>query len=1138
MPMSSDQIAALCSQQQQGLGGALQNLLVGSIYSPQSPLGLQAIQNLGPAALSALVSPQTPILGALTQGAMGRSMAMQSIGQLTFPGGNGPLGMGFGTGQREQIYQYMRNQQTLPQATMGELSQIVGAGAQMGSFTAVHSVQQFKRQFDELLQAVKTVTSTLGVALTDAANMLQQVHSYGFSGQAGATFMTNLQAAAYSGGVSPQAMMQVMGNIAPMMRQAGGVRVGQGMNASMSAVGTMATGYEMGIINDQSLLTATGQAGGAGLQSLAASVLSNSAYRMRHTGRGSYISAAMLNPETGGVDEEMLESLRTGVMGPGMMRQEGNRRSHRYGQANWVANRNKIAGQVSEQEPFAELMFYRNYLNQKGVGLDSSMGKIMLSRLSGMSMDEAEGITPLLQNLDQIRATQAVREAGLRLESQRSAKRSEAGGPEWLKNFQDKLKKFMGKLDEAGANVQRSLEDLMTEQFNKSIDYVESFMSPEILKMQGTPGGRAQVEAWRKTAMGFAGKGSTANVRSLGGPGVGAQGNEALALQSLTLGGSPLSQVLSSSGRIGGMGLAESDALRNLAGQSASGLGALWNNEFGKTPFANGVPQELLQKLQSEDRRGAAGDRWGSSTARRKANILLGNQDVLGTSVISTESTSAFEQAHRAYAAVAPLMGMNGSRTIGGLPQMAVNEALAPLQQSTGKFGGQDYSVALNDEMKQAIQSGDYIKYKRLVERAGAEQVLMGSKGSGIFANIQSYGTFMDQAKKFGLGKIDPNTTSGARAAMNAMAAKSGMRPEQFNAFVQSSQGVLGKLGAASEKGYNYHAVFLQALKEMTGTPGANSRSVFIKALEDKFPSMTDREMEDMADNAGFSSSGSGIDGTKVAGALFALSAAGPAGALMTTMASADVMKELFTSGWDSKLTDKINKTPGLEGIGSILDEMSHSTNPESIAKLYDSVISSNDPKAVAKKLGTLRTALEAGGVDTKGLAMMESGANFGGKLVGSKVRGRLGRVEEAIIQASGGIVSKSDFGKTTGEAEQKISDILQRSVGEVSGFVSGKRGGDQWTGKEIMTDFTKLTTQVAQANQTQKDEAKKQSEADQQAAGEQMAKGINRVGLNVNVVSIPATTGGGGGNGGEGASPVGGGNPNIFSSYVQSGGT
>ncbi|MBU3935815.1 hypothetical protein KJ909_04020, partial [Patescibacteria group bacterium] len=68
--------------------------------NPYTPQGGMAAQQLGAAALNALVSPQTPFLGSLTQGAMNRAQFMGNLGMVSHPGGGGPMGMGFGMAER------------------------------------------------------------------------------------------------------------------------------------------------------------------------------------------------------------------------------------------------------------------------------------------------------------------------------------------------------------------------------------------------------------------------------------------------------------------------------------------------------------------------------------------------------------------------------------------------------------------------------------------------------------------------------------------------------------------------------------------------------------------------------------------------------------------------------------------------------------------------------------------------------------------------------------------------------------------------------------------------------------------------------------------------------------------------------
>lgn len=464
-------------------------LMQGLMYGPQTPAGLHAAQQMGPAVLGALISPQTPILGALTQGAMGRAGIMQAVGQIAFPGGGGPTGQGFGFQERDAIFQSVRQQQVLPQATLGELSQIIGAGTQMGAFQATRTVQDFKQKFTELLNAVKSVTTTLGTSLQESLALMQQVRGMGLFGTTGAGALNQIQGAAYATGMSPLAMMQGMQAALPGMAQAG-IRGPQAAGAALGGMRTFATAYNMGILDPESVYGATGLAPEqGGLQAMNAQFLQRMSYRMRHTSRGSWLTAAMLDPETGGVDQEMLAGLRSGTLGLGELQSQASRRAGQYGQANWVANRGKMASNMMQAEPYAEMMMYRNVLQSRGVeDMTSSQGRIILGRLTGMDAEEVTPFAEMLQNLDKIRIEEQVNTVRARRASTSMAQRTQAGGPEFMRGFQERLQGWASKLEDKGAEVQKTLEQVMLERLGGEVASAETWLAQPIAEIMFRPG--------------------------------------------------------------------------------------------------------------------------------------------------------------------------------------------------------------------------------------------------------------------------------------------------------------------------------------------------------------------------------------------------------------------------------------------------------------------------------------------------------------------------------------------------------------------------------------------------------------------------------------------------------------------------
>jgi len=495
--MSSAQIMQLAMMGQQNMAPPpiWPTLMQGLMYGPQTPAGLQAAQQMGPAVLGSLISPQTPILGAITQGAMNRANVMGAIGQIAFPGGGGPMGQGFGFQEREAIFQQVKQQQVMPQATMGELSQIIGAGTQMGAFQATRTVSDFKQKFTELLQAVKTVTQTLGTSLQESMALMQQVRGMGLFGQAGANALSQVQGVAYGTGMSPQAVMQGMQQALPGMMQAG-IRAPQAMGASLMMQRTMGTAYNLGILNPEDVFQATGMSPEqGGIQAMGSQFLGQMSQRMRHSSRGAWLTAAMLDPTTGGVDQEMMAGLRGGTLSMGELQRQASRRAGQYGQANWVANRGKLASNMMQAEPYAEMLMYRNVLQERGIDdVTSSRGRITLGRLTGMNAEQVAPYAEMIQNIDTIRIEEQANNIRARQASSNFARNMQAGGPQFMRGFQERVQGWVQKLEQKGEQVQKSFEQLMMERMGAAVDAADSWLAAPLQDMMFRPGSSKQIQ--------------------------------------------------------------------------------------------------------------------------------------------------------------------------------------------------------------------------------------------------------------------------------------------------------------------------------------------------------------------------------------------------------------------------------------------------------------------------------------------------------------------------------------------------------------------------------------------------------------------------------------------------------------------
>ena len=480
-----------------GLQQLLPQLMQGLSANPYTMRGFQAINNMGPAAAQVLMNQFGGIPGAadVAQGMMGRAMFMHNLMGVGFPGGQGPLGYGFGQAQREQIFQMARAE--APQATVTELAQIVGAGAGMGQFNAVRDVREFRDKFRQMLNAVKEITQTLGTSLDESLALMQQMKSMGAMSPMGQARMSQfIGNVAYAGGLDPRAVAGGMGAMIPSLRQAGGFGQQTAAMAAGNFMGYAGIGQMQGWLSDTALQSATGETGGAGMAALMGQYLPRAAQRLAHTGRGAYFTAAMIDPTTGMADPEMLMRARTGQLGMNEVGREGRRRAGQIGQARWMQQRGRFAGEVMSQEPLIELMMIRNAMTERGITEieNDPRARIMMSRMTGARDEELDALLPLVSHVNDLRMARDIAK-NQQSQAQRTARQQQVAQPDWLRNLQSKMQQYGQQAEQLGVDLSTQLENYMYSRAQNALGAFETWIRPDTqaAAFGGGPGGAPQL---------------------------------------------------------------------------------------------------------------------------------------------------------------------------------------------------------------------------------------------------------------------------------------------------------------------------------------------------------------------------------------------------------------------------------------------------------------------------------------------------------------------------------------------------------------------------------------------------------------------------------------------------------------------
>lgn len=990
---SSQQIAQLAGMgmQQMAPPPLWPTLMQGLMYGPQTPAGLQAAQQLGPAALGMLISPQTPILGALTQGAQNRANMMGAIGQISFPGGMGPMGQGFGAQERESIYQQIRQQQVLPQATMGELAQLVGAGAQGGAFQAVRSVQDFKQKFGELLQAVRTVTTTLGTSLQESMALLQQVRSFGMFGQQGAQALAQVQGVAYATGMAPQAVMQGAAMAVPGMMQAG-IRGPQAMGASLMMQRTLGTAYNMGILGPEGVFGATGMAPEAGgLQAMGGQFLGQAAQRMRRSPRGAWLTAAMLDPTTGGVDPEMMEGLRAGTLSLGELQGQASRRAGQYGQLDWTVNRGKLASNMMQAEPMADLFMYRNVLRERGVeDMTSSRGRLMLSRLTGMSMEQTEPMADILQNIDRIRMHEQV--ATVRSNRATAANqrwREQVGGPDFMRGFQDKLKGLIDKIEGKGEELQKTVEQLMIERLGGELDTADQWISRPIAEIMFRPGEMQRMQGFGQRYAGAGGAGPR-----MGGavaPGItDPQQQSMLRMQARLL--DPSFYVTGATGdwrtaseeatrrreelpywrqkEVEKLGLQQYAALEQLTGS--------WTGE-SIAGLPGGVGEQLRRARQIEEA-GRGGGRMVGGAAHRQAQRM--REETLGGWGMSI-----------------PGFAMQNMASVAGMEKLTDFLRTAPTQFARGGIGGRTeetlaerwkgtLGLEIGGERQEISEAG----MREILGRgySSEEEIMRAVAGKMMAGKIspEQLKKLEEQVAGLGIGgmlagqlgkELGRAPTAGERGVAGMFAQGGGeWSMSKIRGFLRATEDISGKMYELTEKegGALFGKSADDLLSAAKGTGAQDSESLFRTALEGK--GLDNDQIETLLSHGAIRESLKREGDAGVKDALNAVLNIGRGSALLSVEAYQGTIRDLF--GMDPEKVEKLRaRAGGDRSLGPLVSAIEGvNADPTKIGSLVAEVYRSSDSREISKKLGAL------------------AGAGYGGTAMIAAAGGAAQRLERA----------------------------------------------------------------------------------------------------------------------------------------------
>lgn len=308
--------------------------------------------------------------------------------------GSGAGGRGFSSGEMGGISDMVREMSSKDMFVgFDELTRVMDQTAQMGMYRGVQSAKQFKEKFRQTVASLKEVAETMHSSLEEATQFMGQQKQLGFfSGKEINQNLMRTKLMAGATGMSVEQLQQA-GVQGTQMGRAMGMLGRTGARVMQETTSNLAMGMRTGAISSELVAEATGGLTGAEGAQAAAGRMMEINQRWLQRGVGRVELAALWNPESGGINQDVLEQVRSGQMSFKQMRTLGRQNISKTGgrRSQFFLDEERLRGKAMEQAG-GDLMLgaLRSHLDKRGVDMDSPIAQRWLQRQGGMSRSEAD----------------------------------------------------------------------------------------------------------------------------------------------------------------------------------------------------------------------------------------------------------------------------------------------------------------------------------------------------------------------------------------------------------------------------------------------------------------------------------------------------------------------------------------------------------------------------------------------------------------------------------------------------------------------------------------------------------------------------------------------------------------------------
>ena len=388
------------------------------------------------------------------------NMLRQNFGGMQI-GGGGRGGYGFGAQQTGEISSMLREMGTADLGTnMEELTQVMGNMGKMKLMRGVQTMKEFQSKFRETLGTLKEIAQTMNTTLGEASEFMSASRQMGFfSGQ---DISRNLAQTRIGAGVTGMSVgqMQQIGQMGSQMGMSMGMRGRTGAGAAQNIATNIGLANQTGVLSDEMMFEATGGLTGAeGVQALTARTMQINK-KWLNRGAGRVTLAAMWDPETGGINQDMMQKIQRGEISFQEARRIGRRNISKTGgrRSEFFSQQERIAGMAMEEGgmELAMGMVESHIGGRAGVDLGDPIVQRKMRRMLGMSQAEVEAFTELRRNMPRLNAERRSKTRQQVSEQMRNKLREHTG----FSGFQRRMQQMWER--EVDAPLQQIADDVTT----------------------------------------------------------------------------------------------------------------------------------------------------------------------------------------------------------------------------------------------------------------------------------------------------------------------------------------------------------------------------------------------------------------------------------------------------------------------------------------------------------------------------------------------------------------------------------------------------------------------------------------------------------------------------------------------------